>query len=321
VSDDVRALRIPAKRGSGAPARGADARRGATRSESGQIRDANLIERYKRLAIPVRRALNLTDRVAFASALEAVRSLPQGDQSAGFVGFADAERAWSALQAELDSTVTFGGTKVARRRILAGFLDAAAFYDQLDRDRAYNAFIEEWGTAAEGLGGQLTEDAARVIVMLDTIAAAVLGEPEILPPPERPRRPCLIRALLKRIWALPAAVTARQSVFPCRTYRPCRGIFKALRKPELLKDQTYMAYGLHGVRFHHVERVVPCRGIFKKLFENLSSLKDQIYMALHGLHGETRGGLYPLKMFLTTNQTFAGRSPRRRMYHGNQYSP
>lgn len=170
----------------------------------GQIRDANLIERYKRLAIPVRRALNLTDRVAFASALEAVRSLPQGDQSAGFVGFADAERAWATLQAELDSTVTFGGTKVARRRILAGFLDAAAFYDQLDRDRAYNAFIEEWGTAAEGLGGQLTEDAARVIVMLDTVAAGVLGEPEILPPPEKtpPPPPDPKEPLLKRIWAL-----------------------------------------------------------------------------------------------------------------------
>jgi hypothetical protein len=26
-------------------------------------------------------------------------------------------------------------------------------------------------------------------------------------------------------------------------------------------------------------------------------------------------------MFLTTNQTFAGRSASRRMYHGNQYSP
>lgn len=167
----------------------------------GQIRDANLIERYKRLAIPVRRALNPTDRVAFASALEAVRALMPEANTGELSG---AERSWSALQAELDSTVTFGGSKVARRRILAGFLDAAAFYDQLDRDRAYNAFIEEWGTAAEGLGGQLTEDAARVIVMLDTIAAAVLGEPEILPPPEKtpPPPPDPKEPLLKRIWAL-----------------------------------------------------------------------------------------------------------------------
>ncbi len=172
----------------------------------GQIRDANLIERYKRLAIPVRRALNPTDRVSFAAALEAIRALtqPTNDASKGAGDGPGVEHAWATLQAELDSTVTFGGTKVARRRILAGFLDAAAFYDQLDRDRAYNAFIEEWGTAAEGLGGQLTEDAARVIVMLDTIAAAVLGEPEILPPPEKtpPPPPDPKEPLLKRIWAL-----------------------------------------------------------------------------------------------------------------------
>ena len=31
--------------------------------------------------------------------------------------------------------------------------------------------------------------------------------------------------------------------------------------------------------------------------------------------------IFHLKMFLTTNQIFAGRSARRRMYHGNQYSP
>jgi hypothetical protein len=29
----------------------------------------------------------------------------------------------------------------------------------------------------------------------------------------------------------------------------------------------------------------------------------------------------PPNMFLTTNQTLAGRSASRRMYHGNQYSP
>jgi hypothetical protein len=178
--------------------------------DRGQIRDANLIERYKRLAIPVRRALKTTDRVAFATALEAVREAegPAGAEGntgfVGFEGFPDTEREWTTLQAELDSTVTFGGVKVARRKILDGFLDAAAFYDQLDRDKAYNAFIEEWGTAAEGLGGQLTEDAARVIVALDTLAARVLGEPEILPPPEKtpPPPPDPKEPLLKRIWAL-----------------------------------------------------------------------------------------------------------------------
>ena len=176
---------------------------GRLQMDRGQIRDANLIERYKRLAIPVRRVLNPTDRVAFADAMKTTRALiSTGNTSAP--DLAEAERGWTSLQTELDSTVSLGGTKVARRKILAGFLDAAAFYDQLDRDKAYNEFIEEWGTAAEGLGGQLTEDAARVIVQLDTAAASALGEPVILPPPEKtpPPPPDPKEPLWKRIWTL-----------------------------------------------------------------------------------------------------------------------
>lgn len=175
---------------------------GRLQVDRGQIRDANLIERYKRLAIPVRRTLNPTDRVSFAAALTTLKTMAA--ESGELPGLGKAERAWATLVTELDSTVGFGGIKTARRKILAGFLDAAAFYDQLDRDRAYNAFIEEWGTAAEGLGGQLTEDTANVVVLLDSAAASALNEPEILPPPEKtpPPPPDPKEPLLKRIWAL-----------------------------------------------------------------------------------------------------------------------
>lgn len=176
---------------------------GRLQVDRGQIRDAGLIERYKRLAIPVRRALNPTDRVSFAAAMATTRSLAS-TANASTPNLSEAERSWSSFQAELDSTVTLDGNSVARRKILAGFLDAAAFYDQLDRDTAYNAFIEEWGTAAEGLGGQLTEDAAHVIVQLDTAAASVLGEPVLLPPPEKtpPPPPDPKEPLWRRIWSL-----------------------------------------------------------------------------------------------------------------------
>ena len=176
---------------------------GRLQVDHGQIRDANLIERYKRLAIPVRRALNPTDRVSFVAALATTKTLAS-TANASTPHLSDTARDWSSFQSELDSTVTLGGNKVARRKILAGFLDAAAFYDQLDRDKAYNTFIAEWGTAAEGLGGQLTEDAARVIVELDTAAASVLGEPVILPPPEKtpPPPPDPKEPLWKRIWSL-----------------------------------------------------------------------------------------------------------------------
>ena len=45
--------------------------------------------------------------------------------------------------------------------------------------------MERRGKAAEGIGAQLVEDAARIILLLDEAAAAILGEPLDLPPPTR----------------------------------------------------------------------------------------------------------------------------------------
>jgi hypothetical protein len=150
--------------------------------ERGYLQDAGLMERYKRLSIPVRRALNPTDRASFAQALEALAG-PGG--SDGPDGLARTAAAWQRLQSELDSTVGLGGGKVLRRQILSDWLDAAAFYDTLERDRAYDRLIDLWGKAAEGIGAQLTEQAAEVIIQLDEAAAAALGEPVILPPPPK----------------------------------------------------------------------------------------------------------------------------------------
>ena len=45
---------------------------GRVEIEGGYLQDAGLIERYKRLSIPVRRALNPTDRASFAQSLQAL---------------------------------------------------------------------------------------------------------------------------------------------------------------------------------------------------------------------------------------------------------
>ena len=146
--------------------------------DAGRLQEEGLIERYKRLSIPVRRALNANDRASFAQALAALET-----QAGDAQPFATAREAWRKLQQELESTVVLGGGKVPRRQILAGWLDAAAFYDKLDRDRAYDHLIDQWGHAAEGIGSQLMDEAARAVILLDEAAAHALGEPVILPPP------------------------------------------------------------------------------------------------------------------------------------------
>jgi hypothetical protein len=81
--------------------------------------------------------------------------------------------------------VVLGGAKVPRREILAGWLESAAFYDKLERDRAYDRLIDQWGKAAEHIGAQLAEEVANLIILLDEAAAEALDEPVILPPPAR----------------------------------------------------------------------------------------------------------------------------------------
>jgi hypothetical protein len=191
---------------------GLDAQAGKLQVDGGQIRDANQMERFKRLAIPVRRALKSTDRVSFAGALQELQALQPNLPADLAAKIAAVAAQWNTLVIELDSTVNLGGRKLQRRAVLDGFLNAAAFYDQLEHDRArnndrtdeYDNFIHEWGTAAEGLGAQVTEDAARVIVALDDQIAAALGEPQILPPPEKtpPPPPDPKEPLWKRIWTL-----------------------------------------------------------------------------------------------------------------------
>ena len=94
-----------------------------------------------------------------------------------------AHRAWQQLQQELDSRSVSAARRCRADRSSTAWLEAAAFYDKLDRDRAYDQLIDQWGKAAEGLGSQLMEEAARVVLLLDEAAAAALGEPVILPPP------------------------------------------------------------------------------------------------------------------------------------------
>jgi hypothetical protein len=154
---------------------------GRVQVDAGYLEAAGVVERYKRLSIPVRRALNPTDRASFTQAIAALGQVPNARRDA----MVRIDESWQSLQQELDTTVVFGGAKVPRRQILTAWLEAAAFYDTLERDRAYDHVIDQYGKAAESIGAELTETAARLVLTLDEEAAAALGEPLILPPPPK----------------------------------------------------------------------------------------------------------------------------------------
>jgi hypothetical protein len=157
---------------------------GPREMRDGQLQDQMRFARFRNLAIPVRRALNPTDRVSFIAALEAGRVAAALGQHPTHA-LDDADRRWTTLQHELDSTAAFGQCRVARRELMTDFLSAATTYDPVDPDVAFRNYIDERGSAAESLVVQLLEDAAHVIIALDGALAALLGEPAILPPPRK----------------------------------------------------------------------------------------------------------------------------------------
>ena len=146
----------------------------------------------------MRRALNPGDRASFVEALGSLEPTGEARQRLPAIN-----AAWTALQAELDSPIALGGAKVPRRQILTEWLSAVAFYDALDKNRAYDRLIDQYGTAIQGICTDLTDDAARVLLLMDEAAAEALGEPVVLekeetPPPRVEKEPWWRRVFAKK---------------------------------------------------------------------------------------------------------------------------
>ena len=189
-SADVRrsAQLVPPKRG----ARPAGARSGlqapttarSSRSMAATCQDAALVERYKRLSIPVRRALNPTDRAV----VRAGARRPCEETAAGRPGGAPSRRRPPGRRLQQRTRQHGRPGRRARCRgaqILGGMARGRGVLRQARPRSRVRQLIDQWGKAAESIGAQLMEDAARVVVALDDVIAAALDEPAILPPPPK----------------------------------------------------------------------------------------------------------------------------------------
>ena len=155
---------------------------GRMQMDGGYLQDEGLLERYKRLSIPVRRALNGSDRASFAQALAALQADRHGRTSSR-----RPRRSRPGRSCSRSSTAR--SCSAARKCRGARFSPAGSTPPRSTTSSIAIAPTTTssigWGKAAEGMGAQLMEDAARVILLLDEAAAAALGEPVILPPPAK----------------------------------------------------------------------------------------------------------------------------------------
>lgn len=146
----------------------------------GYIQDPQWIERYRRLATPVRRAAMDSDKVSLRRALSALEV-----EYPATAMLERARRAVQEVQGELDSTVGLAGRKVTRGEMFRAWMDAAVFYDSMDKLRAYDELVAAHGKAIESMSADLVERFAEAVLAVDEAAAEAMGEPVILPPPAK----------------------------------------------------------------------------------------------------------------------------------------
>jgi hypothetical protein len=158
----------------------------ALRVVDGYIQEQGWMDRYRRLSTPVRRAATDSDKASLRRALAALEQAAGGEVAETL---ARARGTIARVQAELDATVLLGGRRVPRHDMLRAWMDAAVFYDSTDRQRPYEELVALHGKALEAMAAQMTEEYAEAVLALDEAAAVALGEPLILPPPEKTPAP------------------------------------------------------------------------------------------------------------------------------------
>lgn len=144
----------------------------------GYIQDPEWIERYRRLATPVRRAAMDSDRASLKRALASL----EADYPTS-AALRRARQIFDDVQTELESTVGLGGRKVTRAEMFRVWMDAAVFYDSREKQHAYDELVAAYGKAIESMSAELTERYGEAVLAADEAAAEALGEPIVLPPP------------------------------------------------------------------------------------------------------------------------------------------
>lgn len=156
------------------------------RMVDGYIEVERWLERYRQLCVPVRRTFLDHDKASFrkSSAI-----LGRSDDPALRARAEQASAAYEDVMSQLARETVLGGRRIKGAEMVKAWLDAAVFYDSTDTRRQYDEMLGALGKAVEGLAAEYTEDLARAVLLLDDIAAAALGEPLVLPPPEPARPP------------------------------------------------------------------------------------------------------------------------------------
>ncbi|UCG86085.1 MAG: hypothetical protein JSW71_19610 [Gemmatimonadota bacterium] len=146
---------------------------GELRVVHGYLESKDMVDAYRSLCLPVRRAYNESDRVSFRKVCVALR---QSTVASVLEGVSQAVTRYEKVLVDLNSTTTLNDRQLLHREVFDAWLDASVFGDFAGKDRKYRALLDECGKAVEGIAVRITELVANQVLELDDLVADALGE-------------------------------------------------------------------------------------------------------------------------------------------------
>jgi hypothetical protein len=146
---------------------------GELRVVHGYLESKDMVEAYRSLCLPVRRAYNESDRISFRKVCAA---LQLSTEARVVDGLSQAVSRYEKVTADLNSTTTLNDRKLPHREVFEAWLDASIFGDFAGKDKQYKALLDECGKAVEGIAVRITELIANRVLELDDVVADALGE-------------------------------------------------------------------------------------------------------------------------------------------------
>jgi len=146
---------------------------GELRVVHGYLESKDILEAYKPLCLPVRRAAKDSDKMSFRRTCKRLEEVASGEVAARL---AEVVERWEKTVAYLASHTILNDRQVEHREVFEAWMDAVIFGEFGEKDQEYRKLLAECGKAVEGIAVRLTEAIAERILELDDVIAEFLGE-------------------------------------------------------------------------------------------------------------------------------------------------
>jgi hypothetical protein len=154
--------------------------RAALQSGVGRERPLRMVGEYietegwfdglRALCVPVRRAYLAEDKASLLNACDVLADAasPVAREQAGRI-----RAEYGRILRDLETGLTLGGRRVTHGELFRKWLDAAVFFDAVDKRRPYQELLETMGRAVEGIAADITREIASQVIALDDLITGV----------------------------------------------------------------------------------------------------------------------------------------------------